>query len=69
MDEDFAFSYHDPREEYDKEQREWEEHSRKYHEEHAEELAQLRAKQEASIWKTSYFDPHSMVTGCPGPGV
>jgi hypothetical protein len=69
MDEDFAFSYHNTREEYEQEQREWEEHSRKYNEEHADELAALRAKQEASIWKTSYFDQHSMVTGKPGPGV
>lgn len=70
MDDDFAFSYLATREEYDEQQRKHEEWSRRFNEEHAEEIAREQEKHEASIWKTSYFDPYSMVTsGKPGPGL
>ncbi|REJ88673.1 MAG: hypothetical protein DWQ29_08325 [Planctomycetota bacterium] len=58
MDWDFAFSFHRTREEYDAEQREYEEFSRRWDEKEAErkrlQLEDPSAAADDSVWKSSY---------------
>jgi hypothetical protein len=54
MDPDFAFSFHLTREEWEKEQREWEEVDRRIKERQAAEASQPGGLPEASVWQRSY---------------
>ncbi len=64
MDNDFAFSFHATREEWEAEQREWEE----YHQRCEAERAAKQATKTESVWQTSYVAEETM-TGSPALAV
>jgi hypothetical protein len=56
MDDDFAFSFHRTRDEWEAERRKWEEFNRRWEEEHPQPIL-TDAK---SIWRCSGSDPHAL---------
>lgn len=60
MDNDFAFSFHATREEWEAEQREWAEYSRRFN----EEWAVKQAAKTESVWQTRYVAEETMA-GAP----
>jgi hypothetical protein len=64
MDDDFAFSFHPTRAEWEKEQREYEEFSRQCNEKWRREQA-AGGIENADVWKTSYSAPESESADSP----
>jgi hypothetical protein len=58
MDDDFAFSFHPTREEWEAERREWEEFNRRF----KEQEPSRQAEKSSSPWRTSYMDPEAART-------
>ena len=66
MDDDFPFSFHETREEWEEERRSWGEHLRSYREE--EDVAADRGEQ-PSVWDSSFSDDDALDDIPPGEDV